>query len=220
MTDLIHRRKLIGIGAGALIVVPLIGCKPGEQAAQPGDQAAGQPTDQPTPAADEAKAKAESEAHDVELLNQGILLEQTAILAYEAAAGLPFIASDPAVVAVATLFKSQHEEHRDTLAKWIQQLNGTPVDPATAPKPEIPAAVLDASQPEDARKRAVLEYARSLEMGAAEAYFQLVTQQLQTELARRSAAEILPVEAQHVAIYDMVLQKAAPVSAALFSEQS
>lgn len=212
MTDLIDRRKLIGIGAGALVVAPLIGCS------QSGEQTGTETT--PAEPAQTGPSKAESEAHDVELLNQGILLEQTAILAYQAAAGLPFIASDEAVMGVAKLFMSQHEEHRDTLAKWVQQLNGTPADPKTAPAPEIPAAVLDESKSEDERKRAVLEFARGLEKAAADAYFQLVTQQLQTELARRSAAEILPVEAQHVAIYDLVLQKAAPVSAALFSEQS
>jgi rubrerythrin len=210
MTDLIDRRKLIGIGAGALVIAPLIGCNAPQAT-----------TDQPTgeqPAA--GPSKAESEAHDVKLLNDGILMEQTAILAYQAAAGLPFIASDEAVMGVAKLFMGQHEEHRDTLAKWVQQLNGTPVDPATAPAPNIPPAVSDATQTDDARKLAVLEYARNLERAAAESYFQLVTQQLQTDLARRAAAEILPVEAQHVAVYDLVLQKPAPVNAALFSEQT
>jgi hypothetical protein len=215
MTDLIHRRKLIGIGAGALVVAPLIGCN------QSGEQAT-QGTTQPTgeqPAAT-GPSKAENEARDVELLNNGILLEQTAILAYQAAAGLPFIASDEAVMGVAKLFMGQHEEHRETLAKWVKELNGTPVDPKTAPAPQIPAAVLDETKTEDERKVAVLEYARGLERAAAEAYFQLVTQQLQTEAARRAAAEILPVEAQHVAVYDLVLKKAAPVNAALFSEQT
>lgn len=215
MTDLINRRKLIGIGAGALVVVPLIGCNRSQETAAQADQTA-QPAQ---PAADDSAKKAESEAHDVKLLNEGLLLEQTAILAYEAAAGLPFIASDAAVMAVATLFKSQHEEHRDTLAKWIGTLGGTPADPKTAAAPQIPAAVLDAAASDDDRKRAVLEFARGLEKAAADAYFQLVTQQLQTDFARRSAAEILPVEAQHVAVYDLVLQKEVPVTAALFSEQ-
>lgn len=213
MTDLIHRRKLIGIGAGALVIVPIIGCNRSQE--QPAAQA-----DQPAqPATDDSAKKAESEAHDVKLLNEGLLLEQTAILAYEAAAGLPFIASDAAVIAVAKLFKSQHEEHRDTLAKWIETIGGTPADPKTAAAPQIPAAVLDAAASDDDRKRAVLEFARGLEKAAADAYFQLVTQQLQTDFARRSAAEILPVEAQHVAVYDLVLQKEVPVTAALFSEQ-
>ena len=216
MTDLIHRRKLIGIGAGALVMVPIIGCKGSQD--QPAAQA-DQPAQPAQPAADESAKKAESEAHDVKLLNEGLLLEQTAILAYQAAAGLPFIASDAAVMAVAKLFMSQHEEHRDTLAKWIETLGGTPADIKTAAAPQIPAAVLDAAATDDARKLAVLEFARGLEKAAADAYFQLVTQQLQTDFARRSAAEILPVEAQHVAVYDLVLKKEVPVTAALFSEQ-
>ena len=41
MTDLINRRKLIGIGAGALVVVPILGCnRPQEQPAAQADQPA------------------------------------------------------------------------------------------------------------------------------------------------------------------------------------
>lgn len=206
MKDRMNRRMLMSLGAGALVAVPLIGC--GRSGEEPAEQGTAQAKD------------GENEAHDVKLLNQGILLEQGAILAYTAAAGLPFIASDETVLGVAKLFMSQHEEHRDTLARWVQTLGGTPADPATAPRPEIPAVVTDESVEEAARKRAVLELARKLEKQAADAYFALVAQQLQTDFARRSAAEILPVEAQHVAIYDLVLQKAAPVNAALFSEQT
>ncbi len=211
MSESIHRRGLLQWGAGALIAVPLLGCNRDADTGESGESGA---------ETGAAAQKAENEANDVELLNQGILLEQTAISAYQAAAGLPYIASDPAVIEVAKLFMGQHEEHRDTLAKWVQTLGGTPADPKTAPAPEIPAIVSDESVAEDARKVAVLELARKLEKGAADAYFALVTQQLQTDFARRSAAEILPVEAQHVAIYDLVLKRAAPVSAALFSEQT
>ncbi|WP_428261362.1 ferritin-like domain-containing protein [Haliangium sp.] len=206
MTDRIDRRSLIHLGAGALVLTPLIGCK-----ATAEDQ---------EKAPDPAAKKAEDEAHDVVLLNDGILLEQSAINAYLAAAGLPFIAANESVIGVAKLFLSQHEEHRDTLAKWVETLGGKPVDPSSAPTPDIPAAVTDDSLDEAARTKAVLELARRLEKQAASAYFQLVTQQLNTDYARRVAAEILPVEAQHVAIYDLVLGKAAPVSAALFSEQT
>ena len=205
MSNHIDRRKLLGIGAviggGALA---LVGCGRGAE-----DQ--GQAP---------ASNKAEDEAHDAELFNQGILLEQGAINVYTAAAGLPFIASDAAVLGVAKLFMGQHEEHRDTLAKWIQTMGGTPVDPKTAQTPDIPAAITDDSLEEAVRKQAVLEFARKLEKQAAGTYFELVTQLLHTDFARRSAAEILPVEAQHVAVYDLVLKKAMPVSAALFSEQS
>ena len=207
----IHRRAMIRTGAGVLALVPLfpgLGCK-GKEAAT------GAPPPPP-----QQRNKAEDEAHDAVLLNEGILLEQAAINVYIAAAGLPFIASDAAVLGVAKLFMGQHEEHRDTLAKWVQTLGGTAVDPSTAKTPEIPAIILDENAEEAARKTAVLEFARKLEKLAADSYFSLVSQALVTDFARRSAAEILPVEAQHVAIYDLVLGKAAPVSAAFFTEQT
>lgn len=205
MDNRIDRRRLLGMGAiigGGTLA--LVGC--------------GRGADSQAPAP--ASNKAEDEAHDAELFNQGILLEQGAINVYTAAAGLPFIASDAAVLGVAKLFMGQHEEHRDTLAKWIQTLGGTPVDPKTATTPAIPAAITDESLEEAVRKQAVLEFARKLEKQAADTYFKLIAQLLHTDFGRRSAAEILPVEAQHVAVYDLVLKKAMPVSAALFSEQS
>lgn len=198
-----------GIGGGALALapaaLPIAGCR-GDGDAERAAKA-------------KAKKKADEE-NDVELLNKGILLEQGAILVYKAAAGLPFIASDKTVLSVAGLFMSQHEEHRDSLIKWVTALGGAPIDPGKAEMPTIPKEVLDEALSADARKIATLKFARFLEKAAADAYFQLIVQQLQTEFARRQAAEILPVEAQHVAIYDLVLKAAKPVGAALFSEQS
>ena len=205
------RRRILTLGgiggAFALLptALPMIGCG--------GDDAAKRE-------AEAKKKKKSDEENDVKLLNEGILLEQGAVLVYKAAAGLPFIASDKTVLGVAGLFMSQHEEHRDSLAKWVTSLGGSPADAATAKAPDIPKAILDASLDDATRKIAVLKFARSLELAAANAYFQLIVQQLQTEFARRQAAEILPVEAQHVAIYDLVLGAEKPVGAALFSEQS
>ena len=208
----LHRRTIfrhtLATSAGALALLPIIGCKGGDD-------------DSAKKAEEAAKAKKEAdEKNDVELFNKGILLEQGAINVYKAAAGLPFIAEDKDVLAVAGLFMSQHEEHRDSLAKWIKTLGGTAVDPKTAKTPDIPADITNDALEPAARKLAVLKFARSLEKAAADAYFQLIAQQLQTEFGRRSAAEILPVEAQHVAIYDFVLKAQAPVNAALFSKQS
>jgi len=204
------RRSFLATGVGALLVLPrLAGCDAGEKK---GSQA--------EPSAGKDSSKIDPEAHDVELLNAGIALEQGAINVYTAAAGLPFISSDATVLAVATLFMGQHEEHRDTLAKLVQQFGGTPIDPKTAKTPEIPAAILDESATPEARKLAVLQFARKLEREAADTYFQLIVQQFLTDVARRSATEILPVEAQHVAVYDLVLGAAKPVNAALFSEQT
>ena len=57
MTDQIDRRKLIGIGAGALIVAPLIGCNQSGEQATP---ATGQPTGEQPPATT-GPSKAEGE---------------------------------------------------------------------------------------------------------------------------------------------------------------
>lgn len=169
---------------------------------------------------DHADGEAEAEAADVELLNAGILLEQAAINVYTAAAGLEFIKSDAAVIKIAGQFMGHHQEHRDTLASFVEKFGGTPSDPETAKTPEIPAIILDESADVAARKRATLEFARKLERQAAETYHALIVQQLRTEAARRGAVEILPTESQHVAVYDLLLEAEAPVNAALFSEQS
>lgn len=165
-------------------------------------------------------SEADAIAADVILLNKGILLEQTAILAYTAAAGLPFIKADATVLGVAGQFMGHHKEHRDTLIAAVKQFGGTPADYGTANPPEIPKSILDEAASDDARKIATLKFARGLERGAAEAYHGLIASQLQTEAARRGALEIFPTEAMHVAVYDLVLKDAkGPVNAALFSNQ-
>lgn len=162
----------------------------------------------------------EQEAHDARLLNQGIALEQGAILVYQAAAGLDFLKEDQDVLRIAGLFRGQHEEHRDALAQWVRALGGAPVELAQLLAPPLPPLILDEAQPVAARRVALLEFARRLERQAADAYFHLIAAELKTDFARRSALEILPVEAQHVAVFDAALGRAMPVNAALFSSQT
>lgn len=205
-----RRRVLVGIGLGSLWL-PIVGC--------------GDLLDQGWPAQDRdpvppTPSGPSPEEQDVTVLNAGIMLEQTAVNAYQAAAGLPFIQEDPAVLGVAGLFKGQHEEHRDALIKIVQQFGGAPVDPASAPPLEIPPLILDESADAQARKVATLKFARQLERQAADTYFQLIVAQLRTDVARRSATEILPVEAQHVALLDFVLGQSPVISSAFFSEQT
>jgi rubrerythrin len=214
MRQLLERRSFLSTSSIALLAVPIFAaCKDEAKAAD----AKAPPA---APPAGAAPSKADAEANDVELLNGGILLEQAAIQVYTAAAGLEFIKSDAAVLKIAGQFMGHHEAHRDALIAFVEKLGGKPVDFAGAKTPEIPAIVLDAAAPEADRKTATLKFARKLEREAAEAYHTLIVQKLQTELARRGAVEILPVESMHVAIYDFVLGAEAPVNAALFSEQS
>jgi rubrerythrin len=203
------RRSFLGVTLASGLVVPVWAAACGGKENDPAAQEA-----------EAAKAKADADAHDAELLNRGIALEQGAINVYKAAAGLPFIVADKTILGVAALFMGQHEEHRDHLVRWVETLGGKAMDPATAPTPEIPKPILDASLADDVRKTAVLEFARSLEKAAADAYFGLISNNLRTDFARRSAAAILPVEAQHVALYDFVLGRAKPVNAALYTEQT
>jgi hypothetical protein len=160
-----------------------------------------------------------AEENDVVFLNKGVLMEQAALMTYAAAAGLDFIKKDKGIMAVAGLFMSQHEAHRDALLAAIKELGGTAVDPKEAKPPEIPKEILDEKAKKAARKIAVLKFARSRELDAASNYFLAATEVLQTAPARKLATNILPVEAQHVAVYDMVLEAEKPVGAALFTEE-
>jgi len=160
-----------------------------------------------------------AEENDVVFLNKGVLMEQAALMTYTAAAGLDFIKKDKAIMAVAGLFMSQHEAHRDALLAAIKELGGTAVDPKEAKPPEIPKEILDEKAKKAARKIAVLKFARSRELDAASNYFLASTEVLQTAPARKLATNILPVEAQHVAVYDMVLEAEKPVGAALFTDE-
>lgn len=207
----------MSLGTASLLAIPVLSaCDSEETAPNPSKTGRGDGDQREAGYDDEAAA----EAADVELLNAGILLEQAAINVYTAAAGLGFIKGDAAVIKIAGQFMGHHEEHRDTLARFVERFGGKPADPKTAKTPDIPAIILDESADVAARKRATLEFARKLERQAAETYHALIVQQLQTETARRGAVEILPTESQHVAVYDLLLEADAPVNAALFSEQS
>lgn len=166
-----------------------------------------------------AEGKAEAERADADLFMKAARLEESAIKVYKTAAGLPFIKSDAAVLGTAGRFMAQHGQHRDSLVQAAKQFGWTDLDPSKAPMPPIPKEILDAARPDAERKVAVLRFARALEMQAAKAYFHYVVRDLRTDFGRKTAADILPVEAQHVAIYDMLLAGAKPAPTSFFSEQ-
>lgn len=208
------RRSFLSRLAVATVAMPTLGaCDRFLSPEEAGEPAPARPP-APTP------VETNDEAHDAEILATGIGLEHGAVEVYRAAVGLPFIKSDKALLEVASLFMGQHEEHRERLRAAIERLGGKVPELGSDKVPPIPEAVLDQSASADARKLATLQFARSLERKAADAYFALVTKNLRTEFARQAAAEILPVEAQHVAIYDFVLKDQRLVNAPFFSEQS
>ena len=191
-------RRSFALGAAGLW---LAGCKKEETTAR---------TTTPGPEAAEADGK---------LLVKGAELEEIAIRVYKTAAGLPFIASDKVVLATAGRFMGQHGEHRDALLKAAREM-GVEGNTDDVTMPDIPKAILDAALSDGERKTAVLLFARKLEMEAAQAYYAYVTTELRTAAARRLAADILPVEAEHVAVYDFVLGTSSPAPTAFFSEHA
>jgi rubrerythrin len=157
---------------------------------------------------------------DAKLITAAILLEEEAVKVYTAAAGLPFIASDAVVLSTAARFMEQHKDHSTKLQALLKALGAPPADLNAVKVRDLPAAITDASLPDADRKRATLQFARDFEMSAAQTYFQFTTAQLRTPAARKLAADIMPAEAQHVAIYDMVLGAEKPSAAGFLSEQS
>jgi rubrerythrin len=175
----------------------------------------------PTPtAATSCEPSAEDKQADIKLISTAILLEEEAVKVYTAAAGLPFISSDPVVLSTAARFMEQHKDHSARLQALIKSLGAPPLDLSNVKVRDLPADITDASKDDATRKRATLKFARDFEMSAAQTYFQFVTAQLRTPAARKVAADIMPAEAQHVAIYDMVLGADKPSSAGFLSEQS
>lgn len=163
---------------------------------------------------------AEDKKADAELITGAILLEEEAVKVYTAAAGLPFIASDAVVLTTAGRFMEHHKEHSKKLQALLKALDAPEADLSKVVMRALPADITDATKDDATRKTATLRFARDFEMSAAQTYFKFVTAQLRTPQARQVIADIMPAEAQHVAIYDMVLGAEKPSSRGFLSEQS
>ncbi len=163
---------------------------------------------------------AEDKKADAELITGAILLEEEAVKVYTAAAGLPFIASDAVVLTTAGRFMEHHKDHSKKLQALLKALDAPEADLSKVVMRALPADITDATKDDATRKTATLRFARDFEMSAAQTYFKFVTAQLRTPQARQVIADIMPAEAQHVAIYDMVLGAEKPSSRGFLSEQS
>src|SRR5678816_4026452 len=101
-----------------------------------------------------------NETHDVELLNEGLQGEYFAITAYDAAFETGLLSAK--VTTVAKGFQADHRAHAQAIREAIERLRGR----ASAPKTWKEYAAMY-PPPKLASETDVLQYAASLERGAA-----------------------------------------------------
>ena len=140
-----------------------------------------------------------SKKKDAELFNGAAILEQKAVNTYKAAAENNLLPTK-AFLDVALQFASDHAQHRDRIQKITKEvLKGTPADTSNVGTFPIPQNVLTGGEAE------VIRYALTLELLAGTAYMDYIQDKLTTNAAVNVIATILPVEAQHAAVYRSVL---------------
>ena len=133
-----------------------------------------------------------NETHDLNLLNEGLQGEYFAITAYDAALGTGLLSAK--VTTVAKGFQGDHRAHAQAISEAIERLRGR----ASAPKTWKAYAAMY-PPPKLASETDVLQYAASLERGAAVADTKMVAK-LHDPALRTLFARIGGVEAMHWAL--------------------
>ncbi len=133
-----------------------------------------------------------NEAHDVDILNQGLQGEYFGVTTYDAALGSGLLSDK--VAAVARHFQADHRAHAQAIREAIERLGGR----ADAPKTWKEYAAMY-PPPELASEADVLRYAASLERSAAVADTKAVAT-LRDPALRTLFAQIGGVEAMHWAL--------------------
>ena len=147
-------------------------------------------------AATAAPAFAQSSDSDIQILQTAASIENLAVATYDAALGLPFAGSLPAVVQTfVTTTRAQHAEHAQAFNAAVERLGG---EPQTATDPVL-QEVVNGAVPGLTGPGPVVDLALRLENGAAQTYVKNVGQ-LTDKDARNVTASIMGVEAQHVSI--------------------
>ena len=141
------------------------------------------------------KAFAQSE-DDATILTAAIGLEQTAVVAYDTAAGSGLL--DEATTGVAELFRDQEQEHADGLTTALQALGGTAPEP---PTPESIEGLGDLKSQED-----VANFAIELETMAVAAYYD-AHQKLRDAKLLQTGASIMANEGQHLVVLRQAVGK-------------
>jgi len=130
---------------------------------------------------------------DIKILQFAAMSERTAIKAYTDAAGTGLLS--PGVLAVAKGFMADHMAHRDALEGAIKAAGVTPN-----------TGVAAITYPPLHSEGDILNFAETLERGAASAYLASIPGLADRNLAK-VAGSILGVETTHVAILAYVLTK-------------
>jgi hypothetical protein len=202
MTDLIidsTRRNFFGKVGVATLSVTALALLDGNEAMAAGMAKKGKGA---------GKKMMHSPADDVNILNVALGLEHEAINAYQLGAGSGLLSKD--VLGVAVLFQSHHKAHRDALVATIGKLGGSAVAEKTI---DQYAKDLNASAIKGAGD--ILELARRLELGAANAYLSVIPSLHDKELGK-VAARLAADETMHWTILNNAMGGAIPAGALSF----
>ena len=137
-------------------------------------------------------ARAESAAPgDLDTLNAAIELERAGIKAYDDAASTKLL--QPNVLALAMIFKRDHEVHLAALSAAVKSGGGT-----------VSGATAHIAYPKLASQADILAFAQTVEEKAASTYLSVISEFKDRDLAQ-VAASILGVETIHVGILAQAL---------------
>ena len=155
-----------------------------------------------------AQAADSMAAGDVSILNVALGLEYEAIAAYQIGAESKLLS--PGTLKVAVGFQSQHKEHRDALIATIQKLGGKP---ASAKRQKDYGKDLNV---ETLKSEAdVLNLAKKLEIGAANAYIGVIPS-FQDKMLAQISARLAADETMHWTVLAQATGEMLPAKALTF----
>ncbi len=153
-------------------------------------------------------ARAADPAEDVTILNTALGLEHQAIGVYQVGADSGLL-KQPALN-IALLFQSHHKAHRDALIAAIQKMSGVPVPPLTTGEyaKSFNASTLKTQTD-------VLQLALKLEIGAVNAYINVIPAFQDRDLAKLSG-RLIADETMHWTALQSTLAQPLPAQAMTF----
>jgi rubrerythrin len=143
-----------------------------------------------------APAFADGATEDIQRLQTAASIEVLAISAYGAALGLDYVKANPVLEKFCTVTKAQHTEHLSAFNNTVTALGGSP---QTSPDPVLAKAAQAALLKVEKSPLALVDLALELEQVAAETYVK-DTYSFHDDSAKKVAASIMGIEAQHAAV--------------------